>query len=255
MIARYAAGAAGARAAARSGATVVVVDAFRASTSICLLVSRGVLVTPVADLEQAAHFVADYRIGERGSAKVKGFDFGNSPTELAGAELRAGATAVLSTTNGTRVLRAAEAAPVVLTGAFVNAGAVAEMLLDVGHEVVVVGCGWEGKRALEDELAAGSMLHRLADGGVELDPRARAVADMYRGRPITDALKGSAARRLRRLNHAADLNFCLREDSVPVVPRLIRGTFQRFEFGARVQGPAGEISRGTPEMATRVGGT
>lgn len=252
MLARYAAGASGARSAARSGATVVVVDAFRASTSICLLVSRGVRVTPVADLEQASRAEADYRIGERGSAKVEGFDFGNSPTELARAGLRAGATAVLSTTNGTRVLRAAEGAPAIFTGAFVNAGALAEALLDAGLDVVVVGCGWEGKRSLEDELAAGSILHRLADEGVELDARGRAVADMYCGRPITDALEGSAARRLRRLDHAADLDFCLGEDTVPVVPRLVCRTFQRSEFGARV---SDGIGQDTPELATKAGGT
>ncbi len=142
MIARFAVGAAGARAAARSGAAVAVIDAFRASTSVCVLVSRGVRVVPVAPLEEALRAEADYRIGERGSARVEGFDFGNSPTELADVDLRPGATAVLSTTNGTRVIQAAEGARIVLTGAFVNASALAEELLDLGPEVVAVGCGF-----------------------------------------------------------------------------------------------------------------
>jgi 2-phosphosulfolactate phosphatase len=59
-----------------------VVDAFRASTTITLLVSKGAQMITVASVEEAASYVgADYRIGERGSAKAKeGFNFGNSPT-------------------------------------------------------------------------------------------------------------------------------------------------------------------------------
>jgi 2-phosphosulfolactate phosphatase len=156
---------------------------------------------------------------------VDGFDFGNSPTELAGAYLRPDTTAVLSTTNGTRVIRAAEEARDVLIGAFVNAGALATELLGFGPEVVVVGCGWEGKRSLEDEFAAGAILYRLEKEGVQLDQRGRAVAEMYRTRPKSDALEGSAARRLRRLGHEADLRFCLEEDTLPVVPCFVDGAF------------------------------
>ncbi len=226
MLARYAAGATGARAAARSGAAVAVVDAFRASTSICVLVSRGVRVVPVASLERAVRAEADYRIGERGSAKVAGFDFGNSPTELIASDLRAGTTAALSTTNGTRVLEAAEGAPIVLAGAFVNATVLAGELRCTGLEVVVVGCGWEGKRSLEDEIAAGAILHRLAEDGFTLDQRGRAVVEMYRTRPKSDILRANAARRLELLGHTADVTFCLEEDTVPVVPCLTDGVFE-----------------------------
>ena len=73
MLATYAAGETGARAAARAGASVVVVDAYRASTTIAVLISKGARVLPVASIEEAAAARADYRIGERGSAKVKGF--------------------------------------------------------------------------------------------------------------------------------------------------------------------------------------
>ena len=143
---------------------VVVVDAFRASTTIAVLVSKGARVVPVASVEAAASAKTDFRIGERGSAKVAGFDFGNSPTEILGSEIPPGSTIALSTTNGTRVVEAARGAGTILTGAFVNAGILAEELVGGAHdgaEVVVVGCGWEGRRASEDEAAAGAILHRL----------------------------------------------------------------------------------------------
>ena len=230
MIARYAGGERGAREAAKAGSAVVVVDAFRASTTIAVLVSKGARVVPVASIERACSFPgADFRIGERGSAKVAGFDFGNSPTEVLEADVPPGCTIALSSTNGTRVVEAARDAPVVLTGAFVNAGAIAEALMEKPverfDEVVVVGCGWEGRRASEDEAAAGAILRRLGELGAELDGRARGVVGGYLSRPAEALKRNSAARRLKRLGYERDLGFCLAEDTVPVAPRLADGAF------------------------------
>ncbi len=105
MISRYAGGAKGAREAARAGAAVVVVDAFRASATICVLASKGARIVPLASVEEAKVFPADFRIGERGGAKVAGFDFGNSPTALRAAELSPNSTVAMTTTNGTRLGR------------------------------------------------------------------------------------------------------------------------------------------------------
>jgi 2-phosphosulfolactate phosphatase len=240
VIARYAGGARGAQAAARAGSVVVVVDAFRASATIAVLVSRGARVVPVASIEEArAYAGADLRAGERGSAKVAGFDFGNSPTEILESEVPAGTTVVLSTTNGTRVVEAATGAPAVLAGAFVNAGALADELAAGNHgSLVVVGCGWDGRRASEDEAAAGAILHRLGERGIELDGRARRVVEAYRSRPSERLRDNSAARRLKRLGYERDLDLCLAEDAVPVVPRLVGGAFVRGDTGLEIFGPA-----------------
>lgn len=229
MIARYAGGERGARAAARASSVIVVVDTFRASTTIAVLVSKGARVVPVASIEGAYSYAgADLRIGERGSAKVAGFDLGNSPTEVLEAEIPQDSTVALSTTNGTRVVEAARGARAILTGAFVNAGALAEDLAAGtydGAEVVVVGCGWEGRRASEDEAAAGAILHRLRSRGAELDRRAHHVVEGYLTRPARTLRNNSAARRLKRLGYERDLEFCLAEDTVPVVPRLAGEAF------------------------------
>lgn len=236
MIARYSGGESGARAAARAGSVVVVVDAFRASTTIAVLVSKGARVVPVASIENARSYSADLRIGERGSAKVAGFDFGNSPTEVLEAEVPPNSTVALSTTNGTRVVEAARGARAILTGAFVNAGALAEDLAGGsydGAEVVVVGCGWEGLRASEDEAAAGAILRRLHTMGAELDERASRVVEEYLSRSVRTLRNNSAAKRLKRLGYERDLEFCLAEDTVPVVPRLVG---EAFVGGAAVSG-------------------
>ncbi len=228
LIARYAGGESGARSAARGGAAVIVVDAFRASTTIAVLISKGARVVPVASIADAYSYVgADFRAGERGSAKVAGFDFGNSPTEIVEAEVPPGSMVVLSTTNGTRVIEAARGAPAILTGAFVNAGTLAGELAGGHHgsQIVVIGCGWEGRRASEDEAAAGAILYRLEGRGAKLDERARRVVERYLSRPADLLRSNSAAQRLKRLDYERDLDFCLAEDTVPVVPRLVDGAF------------------------------
>jgi 2-phosphosulfolactate phosphatase len=169
-------------------------------------------VIPVASIEEAASAETNFRIGERGSAKVAGFDFGNSPTEILASEIPSDSTVALSTTNGPRV---------------------AEDLSDGTHDDtgdVVVGCGWEGHRASEDEAAAGAILHRLGSRGADLDERAgriveRCIVERYLSRSANVLKSNSAARRLKRLGYVRDLDFCLAEDTVPVVSRLVGGAF------------------------------
>ncbi len=230
MLAGYGAGEKGAREAARGGAAVVVVDAYRASTTISVLVAHGARVVPVASIEEAETYPADFRIGERGSAKVRGFDFGNSPTEVEEARIPEGSTVVLSSTNGTRIIEAASGSPAIFIGAFVNARAVAEELLNsatTDSRVVVVGCGWRGRRSSEDESAAGEILGHLQSGGAGLDDRAERIVRDHRERPRKALLSNTAARRLRRLGYERDLDFCLAPDTVPVAPRLVDGAFVR----------------------------
>ncbi len=228
MIATYAAGESGASEAARDGATVVIVDAYRASTTISVLIKKGARVIPVASIEEAADYPgADYRVGERDSAKVPGFDFGNSPTEVSAAEIERGATVVLSSTNGTRILAAAIDAPAILTGAFVNAHAIADYVsTDTANEkVAVIGCGWRGRRSSEDESASGAILQRLKERGATLDDRAESVVQTYLTRPERSLRNNTAAKRLKRLNYAHDLDICLALNTMPVAPRLIDGAF------------------------------
>jgi 2-phosphosulfolactate phosphatase len=146
--------------------------------------------------------------------------------------------------------RAARGASTILTGAFVNASILAEELANGtydGDEVVVVGCGWEGHRASEDEAAAGAILHRLRSHGAELDVRDRRVVEVYLSRSVGTLRNNSAARRLKRLGYEGDLEFCLVEDTVPLVPRLVGGTFVGLIAGSRR--PRRSSARGPTQKA------
>ena len=91
----------------------------------------------------------------------------------------------------------------------------------------MTGCGWEGRRASEDESDVGAILYRMRQRGVGLDERARRVVDLYLAPPEKILRRNSVARRLARFGHERDIDFCLAENTVPVVPRLEGDIFDR----------------------------
>jgi 2-phosphosulfolactate phosphatase len=156
-----------------SGATdavgvTVVIDVFRAFTTAAVVLSRGARCVVMVDtLEKAlAHRssgTSDYCIGERDSVKPPGFDFGNSPAELARADV-AGKTLVQTTSNGTAGLNATQGADRIYAGAFVTAEATVRAILR--HKPAVVTLVAIGRsngtvRADEDELCALYLRARL----------------------------------------------------------------------------------------------
>jgi 2-phosphosulfolactate phosphatase len=213
------------------GSAVIVIDVFRASTTIAAALAGGArFVLPVADVEQAmklAEPYADSEVllgGERECQRIEGFQLGNSPREYT-REVVAGKVIIFTTTNGTRALAAAKDADTVLIGSFVNFGAVADAV--AGHEAVTILCaGNDGRLSLEDFICAGGLVNQLAKGQFQLDDAALAAPAAYRnlktdlGRTLTAT---EHALRLAELGFRADLDFALKVDSVPVVPRLNEG--------------------------------
>lgn len=208
-------------------AVVVVVDIFRATTSICAALSNGVAdIRPVESVEacralQERGFLA---AGERNGRRVDGFEYGNSPRALLGEELR-GSRLALTTTNGTQALFAArrQNAVAVVAGAFVNLGVLADWLQRVARPVVVVCAGWKGHANLEDSCFAGTLARGLAprfqladDAGLMVSALEQAIAD----RPEWYWSRASHPDRLRKLGLEADIDYCLQTDTHPVVPIL-----------------------------------
>src|SRR6478736_53350 len=89
----------------------IVVDALRASSTIIAMFEAGDgAVVVAADPDDAFAIVGEEReryliCGESGGLPPAGFDYGNSPRQIAALDL-AGRMIVLSTSNGTRALRA-----------------------------------------------------------------------------------------------------------------------------------------------------
>lgn len=138
----------------------IVIDVFRAATVQCHAIARGAAcVTPVAAEADARRLKALHPdwllVGERHARKLPGFDHGNSPSELAGLDLR-GRTVIHTTHAGTQGLAAAQDATHVLSAALVNASATAAWVRSLAPaHVTLVRMGAEAReRTVEDDACA-----------------------------------------------------------------------------------------------------
>jgi len=148
--------------AARARGTAVVIDVFRAASLASYALAKGATrIVPVATLEEAFALRREHPdwilAGERDCLRPEGFDYGNSPFEIANADL-AGKTVVHSTSAGTKGLAAAMAAGAdeVYFLSFPNMGATARRILaDNPAEVSIVAMGKAAAApAPEDDLCA-----------------------------------------------------------------------------------------------------
>lgn len=201
----------------------VLIDVLRATCTISAALSNGATgVRPVKDVEEALRYKGKALLaGERNSVKIKGFDLGNSPSDMVevfGREI------VLSTTNGTKALSMMRCSTVV-AASFPNLSAVVDFLSPFDR-IDVVCAGDNGEISLEDFLLAG----RIAE--LDDDPKDTArIATLY-SKSVKDVqseiLKSSHARRLLELGFSEDVEFCSAVDTLSVVPVLKDGVFRRL---------------------------
>jgi 2-phosphosulfolactate phosphatase len=217
-----------------AGRSVVVVDILRATTTIAVALTNGArAVLPAGSTDEALRIVQNLErdavilAGERKALRIPGFALGNSPAEF-GAETVAGKTIVMTTSNGTQALIAAQGAREVVAMAAVNFSAVvarARAALEQHGELLVLCAGGEKQYALEDAFAAGRLAKVLLPAGgqrrVELNDGAVAALELARhfGERWLRALRASAhGRELARLGFRADLETCAAQDTHPVLP-------------------------------------
>lgn len=149
----------GLQGARQANGIVVIIDVLRAFTTACYVVAAGAerlfTVARRSDaLALAKQFADVVLMGERDGLRIPGFDLGNSPSQLSDFEFQ-DRTVILTTSNGTRGLFAAQGAQQVLTGSFVNAGALVQYLHDQKPAKVSLVCmGSRGEPAIEDTLCA-----------------------------------------------------------------------------------------------------
>lgn len=144
-----------------------MIDVFRAFSTASAAFARGAAAIVFAEsLEQARDWrragIGSICLGERGGLKPDGFDFGNSPLELADTDLT-GRTLIQTTSNGTRgVLAALHGAETVYAAAFANAEATVRALTGRRSPIHLIAMGaGERSRQEEDELCAYYLRARL----------------------------------------------------------------------------------------------
>ena len=206
----------------------VVIDIFRASSSMCYGLANGArAIIPVAEIAEClAHQGNGYLLAaERDGEVVDGFDFGNSPFSYT-PEKVAGKTVVLTTTNGTRAIQRCADAKALVIGSFLNISALTNWLKSQGGQVLLVCAGWKNHVSLEDTAFAGAVVNRLEDRGVELDDAAYTAQSVYLSAQDNLAAcltKASHSKRMKHLHIERDITFCLQEDIVTTIPVLKNG--------------------------------
>jgi 2-phosphosulfolactate phosphatase len=220
----------------------LVVDVLRASTSIVAALDHGCprvipVATPAEARARARTLDGTVLLGgERDGERIPGFDLGNSPLEYTAGRV-SGRPVVLTTTNGTRALLAAQAAPETGVAAFVNADAAAAWAASRHRDLVVVCAGERDGLALEDVAAAGLVVERVARllARVRLTDAAivaRVTGERY-GVDL-DRLRADAAwaRRLAGKGYEADLAACLTLATSTLVPWMVDGALVPFDNDA-----------------------
>ena len=201
---------------------VVVLDVLRATTTIATALAAGAeKIYPVSSIKDA--FSLKKKIsgallgGERGGVKVPGFDLGNSPLEYQGLK---GKTIILSSTNGTKTLKKAVSARTLIAGSIVNAKAVADYLLKLNLDVVLMPSGTDSQFSLEDFAGAGYIISLLAEQKkVELSDQAYLSFELARNNPPEEILTRSFhGQRLIHLGFARDVEYCAKLNLLDVVP-------------------------------------
>lgn len=151
----------------RARGLAVIIDVFRAFSTACYVTERGAAaIVPVGAIEEAYRLKREHPdfvlMGEREGVVQPGFDYGNSPTHAEKAEV-AGRVVVHTTSAGTQGIANASAADEVITGSFVNAGAIVRYIRSRNPGRVSLVCMGLGgvKPADEDTLCAEYMKNEL----------------------------------------------------------------------------------------------
>ncbi|GAB1451100.1 hypothetical protein MASR2M47_11560 [Draconibacterium sp.] len=126
-----------------SGLTVII-DVFRAFSTACYVFDKGAAkIIPIGDIELAYQLKNEnpeyILVGERNEQKPPGFDYGNSPSQLLETDLD-GKTIVHTTSSGTQGIANAKNSDEIITGSFVNAGAIVKYIVQKQPKTVSLVC-------------------------------------------------------------------------------------------------------------------
>ncbi len=197
-----------------SGKLVVVVDIFRATSTMVAALAHGVTeILPFADLESCRAMQAQgYLIaGERNGLTASGFELGNSPVAFLEGNY-AGKKLAMTTTNGTVAIEKSKGAAEILIGAFPNLQATATYIQSRNLDVLIHCAGWKGRFNLEDSLYAGALVQALSGSHTNQEDGALAMGSLFalEGNNLASYLaQASHAKRLQNHGIEADIAFCL----------------------------------------------
>ncbi|MBS1588922.1 MAG: 2-phosphosulfolactate phosphatase [Bacteroidetes bacterium] len=212
------------------GAVVVIIDVFRATSTIAAALHNGAKsVVPVASVQDCITLgntlPNSLTAGERDGKVAPGLQHGNSPLEYPSAFI-SGKTLVLTTTNGTRLLHMIEGADTIITGSFLNLTETCTFLLSQKKRVILGCAGWKDRFNLEDTLFAGAVVEKIKDQFTIMCDSAKGAMHLHNqtGGNYIDFLKDSSHyKRLSAYGLQEEMAYCTTPDLHPIVPILHNG--------------------------------
>lgn len=210
---------------------VVVIDVLRATSTIATALYNGAKeIIPVDSVErciQLGKHMACITAGERDGQIAPGLQYGNSSFEYP-REFIQGKILVLTTTNGTKLLHMALAkgATEIITGSFLNLGAVCDHLVAEKKNVILACAGWKDRVNMEDTLFAGAVVSRIREH-FTINCDASHIAENLYGNAKGDlfefmkANEASHYHRLMGFGLERDIRHCLTPDLANVLPYYI----------------------------------
>ena len=206
----------GARAA--RGVTVII-DVFRAFSVEAYLFSRGAeRIIPTDSIESAMRLKEKYPdallCGERGGAKIEGFDFGNSPSQLKDADV-SGRVIIHTTSAGTQGIANASGADEILGGSLVCARAISTYIHAKNPDTVSLVCmGLAAERDTDEDILCAEYIKSLLEGNplTDMDERIERLKE-------TDGKKFFAPEN-SEVFPREDFDMCVRLNALPFALRL-----------------------------------
>ena len=215
-----------------SNAVVVIIDVFRATSTIAAALHNGAkCVIPVDEVAKAIEIskqIDGIAAGERDGKLAEGLQHGNSPLEYSKDFIK-DKTLVLTTTNGTKLLQMAldNKATTIITGSFPNLSAVCTFLINENKNVVLGCAGWKDRFNFEDTLFAGAVLAKIKESfTIHCDSSltAELLYNQHKDNLIDFASTLTHYHRLvERFGLIEDIKFCLTPDGANVLPLYENG--------------------------------
>lgn len=205
--------------------TVIVVDIFRASTTMCAMLQKGAkAIIAVATTEAARQYKSDgFLVGaERNTRKCDFADFGNSPFDYS-RELVQGKEIVFTTTNGTMAIEMGRNSRKLYIGAFSNIDALINRCMDDSERIVILCAGWNNRINMEDTLFGGAFAEKIPEMGVVTlgSDSIRIALELWqkaKNDPLAYLKQSDHYKRLINNGVESDAAFCLLHNTVSVVP-------------------------------------
>ena len=213
---------------------VIIIDVLRATSTMVTALANGCqaivpVLTPQEALQKRLITPGALLGAERQAMCIEGFDLGNSPFDYV-PEKVGGRRVIMTTTNGTRAIRACNEAPYVWMASFLNLKSIVQAVHRKFEEylelegIIIFCAGTEERFDLPDILCAGMLIDAIGPEVMlnDLGVAARTLYKVNEDNIIETILHTDHARKLVSLGFEDDVIYCATSNILPIVPVLVQ---------------------------------